>query len=138
MGTQRHAPAALSAEERPGTHYTGGRLDLEAGLDGCRKSRPHRDSIPGPSSPYRVATPTELWRPTYVFVNLYYYTFMFVCLSLCMATHRSIYRRACNDTGKYKLKHTPPTIRTHDLCVPEVETRTVLMFTRQDISQSPN
>jgi hypothetical protein len=31
-----------------------------AGLDGCRKSRPHRDSITGPSSPYRVAVPTEL------------------------------------------------------------------------------
>ena len=23
-----------------------------AGLDGCEKSRPHRDSIPGPSSPW--------------------------------------------------------------------------------------
>jgi hypothetical protein len=31
-----------------------------AGLDRC----PNRDSIPGPSSPYRVAIPTELSRPT--------------------------------------------------------------------------
>ena len=31
-----------------------------AGLDGCGKSRPHQDSILGPSSPYLVAKPTEL------------------------------------------------------------------------------
>ena len=34
-----------------------------AGLDRCGKSRPHRDSIPGPSSPYPVAIPTELPGP---------------------------------------------------------------------------
>ena len=33
-----------------------------AGLDGCGKSRPERDSIPGPSSPKRVDIPTELSR----------------------------------------------------------------------------
>ena len=31
-----------------------------AGLDACGKSRPHRDSIPGP---YRVAIPTALSLP---------------------------------------------------------------------------
>jgi len=35
----------------------------KAGLDGSGKPRPHRDSIPGPSSPYQVAIPTELFRP---------------------------------------------------------------------------
>jgi len=30
------------------------------GLDRCGKSRPHRDSIPGPSSPWPVAIPTTL------------------------------------------------------------------------------
>jgi hypothetical protein len=35
-----------------------------AGIDRCGKSRPHRDSIPGSSSPYRVAIPTTLSRPT--------------------------------------------------------------------------
>ena len=37
-----------------------------AGLDGYRKSRPprHWDSISGPSSPYRVAIPTEVPRPS--------------------------------------------------------------------------
>jgi len=34
-----------------------------AGLDGCGKSRPHRNSIPGPSRPWQVATPTMLSRP---------------------------------------------------------------------------
>jgi hypothetical protein len=31
-----------------------------AGLDRCGKTRPHRDSIPGPSSPQLVTIPTEL------------------------------------------------------------------------------
>jgi hypothetical protein len=35
-----------------------------AGLNGCGKSHPHRDSIPGPSRPRRVAIPIELRRPT--------------------------------------------------------------------------
>jgi len=37
--------------ERPGTHCIVGWVPLGAGQDGCRKSRPHRDSIPGPLSP---------------------------------------------------------------------------------------
>ena len=32
-------------------------------LDRCGKSRPHGDSIPGPSSQYPVAIPTELPGP---------------------------------------------------------------------------
>jgi hypothetical protein len=35
-------------------------VGLRAGLGRCEKSRPHRDSIPGPSSPQAVAIPTEL------------------------------------------------------------------------------
>ena len=38
-------------------------LGHRAGLDGCGKYRAHRDSVPGPSSPYRVAIRTELSRP---------------------------------------------------------------------------
>ena len=34
-----------------------------AGLNRCGKSRPHRDSIPGPPSPYSVAIPTTLPGP---------------------------------------------------------------------------
>ena len=57
-------PRPLYPREGPGTHCIGGWVGLRAGLDGCGKSRPHRDSIPGPSSPQRVAVPTELSRPT--------------------------------------------------------------------------
>jgi hypothetical protein len=41
----------LCPRERHGTHYTGGWVGPRAGLDGCGKSRPHRDSIPRQSSP---------------------------------------------------------------------------------------
>jgi hypothetical protein len=43
--------------------YRRGWVGPRAGLDRCGKSRPHRDSIPGPYSPERVAVPTELSRP---------------------------------------------------------------------------
>ena len=33
-----------------------------AGLDGCGKCRPHRDSISRPSSPSRIAVPTAPFR----------------------------------------------------------------------------
>jgi hypothetical protein len=33
-----------------GAHCMGGWVDPRAGLDKCGKSRPHRDSIPEPSS----------------------------------------------------------------------------------------
>ena len=33
-------------------------MGSRAGLDGCGKSRPYRDSIPGPSIPQPVAIPT--------------------------------------------------------------------------------
>ena len=51
LRSQRHDPAALYPREKPGTHCTGGWVSPRAGLDRCGKSRPHRDSIPGPSSP---------------------------------------------------------------------------------------
>jgi len=51
-GTRReYAPAALYPPERPSTHCTGGWVGPRAGLDRCRKSRPHQDSIPGKSNP---------------------------------------------------------------------------------------
>jgi hypothetical protein len=50
VGGQHHAPAALPPG-RPGTHCTGGWVVPRAGLNGCGKSRPPRDSMPGPSSP---------------------------------------------------------------------------------------
>ena len=46
VGGQRHAPAGLPPQERPGTHWIGGWVGLRAGLDVCEKFRPHRDSTP--------------------------------------------------------------------------------------------
>jgi len=45
--------------ERPGTHCVGVWEGSRAGLDGRGKSRPHRNSIPGPSSPLRLAIPQD-------------------------------------------------------------------------------
>ena len=51
VGDQGHAPAALLPGKEPSSHYTAWRTGPRAGLDGWEKSRTHRDSIPGPSSP---------------------------------------------------------------------------------------
>jgi hypothetical protein len=44
-------PRPLYPRMRPGTHCTGGWVGPRVGLNVCEISRPHRDSIPGPSSP---------------------------------------------------------------------------------------
>jgi hypothetical protein len=49
VGGQRRAPAALPPGNRHGTHFIGGWVGRRAGLDGCRKSRPHRDSPDRPA-----------------------------------------------------------------------------------------
>jgi hypothetical protein len=51
VGGELHAPAALPPGKRTFTHCIGDWVGPRVGLDGCEKSRPHRDSIPGPSSP---------------------------------------------------------------------------------------
>ena len=58
-------PGCFYPLERPGTRCTGGWLGPRAGMDRCGKSLSHRNSIPGPSSPYPVAIPTELPGPQY-------------------------------------------------------------------------
>jgi hypothetical protein len=50
LGGQRQV-SNFYPRERPGTHYVEGWVGPRAGLDDCGKSRPQRDSIPGPSSP---------------------------------------------------------------------------------------
>jgi len=54
-GGQRHEAAALPPGKRHGAHCVGVWVSPRAGLDGCGKSRPQWDSIPGPPSPKRVA-----------------------------------------------------------------------------------
>ena len=51
VGGQRHAQAALLPGKKPGTHCIGDSVGPRAGLDESGQSRPHRDSIPVPSSP---------------------------------------------------------------------------------------
>jgi hypothetical protein len=51
VGGQRHTLAALPPGKRPGTHCTRGWVGPRAGLEGAENLAPHRDSIPGPSSP---------------------------------------------------------------------------------------
>jgi len=48
LGCSTPRSSRFTPEKRTGTHCTGGWVGLGAGLDGCVKSRPHRDSIPGP------------------------------------------------------------------------------------------
>ena len=51
VGGQPPSPVAMPPGKRSDTHCTGGWVGPRAGLDRCGKSRPQRDSIPGPSSP---------------------------------------------------------------------------------------
>jgi hypothetical protein len=57
---RQDAPAALSLGRRPCIHCTTSCVGPRNGLYGCEKSLSRRDSIPGPSSPYRVAITTTL------------------------------------------------------------------------------
>ena len=66
-------PWPLYPRERPGTYCVGGLVGPRVGLDGCGKSRPHRHSIPGPSSTKRVAIPTAPSRPIYIYIIYIYW-----------------------------------------------------------------
>jgi len=44
-------PTTRPGSFTPGAHGIGGWVVPTAGLDRCGKSHPHRDLIPGPSSP---------------------------------------------------------------------------------------
>ena len=46
MGVQRHAATALPPGKRLVIHCMGDWVGPRVGLDGCGKSRPHRDSVP--------------------------------------------------------------------------------------------
>ena len=50
-------PRSLYPRERLGIYCIGGWVGPRTGLDGCGKSRSHRDLIPGPSGQQQVATP---------------------------------------------------------------------------------
>ena len=60
VGGQRHALAALPPGKRPDSHCIGGWVGPIVSLDGCGKSRPHRDSVPD-----RPARSELLYRQNY-------------------------------------------------------------------------
>jgi hypothetical protein len=64
-------PWTIYLRERPGTHCVRGWVGSRAGLGGCGKSRPPRDSIPRPSMPQRVAMPTAGYQDTIVCLKTY-------------------------------------------------------------------
>ena len=66
-------PQQIYPLERPGTYFIGGWVFPRALWKDKENLSPHRDSIPGPSSPWRVAVPTELSRPTYIDLESEYY-----------------------------------------------------------------
>jgi len=81
MVVQLHALEALPLGKRPHIYCTEGWVGPRASMNKCRKSRRHRDSIPRPSNPYRVAAPTELSRLILYnlgtrFLNIRYKEFM--------------------------------------------------------------
>ena len=83
--------------ERPGTHCVRGWVSLRAGLDGCGKPRPYRDSIPGPF----LAGSESLYRLSYPGSQVYYvysitYIYIYICnrISISMIKAVSMHRIA--------------------------------------------
>jgi len=68
VGGQRNT-RPIYPRERPGFHCIGGWVGPRAGLDGWRKSPPHRDTIPGHSSPYRLSYPGPARCPLSFLIN---------------------------------------------------------------------
>jgi hypothetical protein len=56
VGGQCHVLSSLP-QENPGSHSAESWVGPRTDLDGCGKPRPHRDSMTGPSIPYRVTIP---------------------------------------------------------------------------------
>ena len=76
---QQHAPAAISHQERIGTHFTGCWVGPRTGLVRCGKSRPHRDSIPDRPARSSVAILIELYGPyIYMYVLHIIYINMYI------------------------------------------------------------
>jgi hypothetical protein len=80
----------------------GERVSLRSGLDGCGKSHPHGDSILGPSSLWRVSTPTPLSRPTLSNTNVW--KILFPCRS-----------------GSAALKYCTVPVNIHNALLPTLE-----------------
>ena len=76
-------PRPLYPQERPGTHCIGGWVGPRAGLDGCGKSRAHRDSVPGPSCSVYLAK--------YYENNVWHYSINSIKRNLCWLLKKQVF-----------------------------------------------
>jgi hypothetical protein len=83
------------ARERSITHCTGSWVGPRAGLDECGKSHPHRDSIPAPSSPWRVAVPIMLI-PTHEHFHSVKNNVKDLCLTAILKSELNGYNVCCD------------------------------------------
>jgi len=107
---------------RPGclTHRNciGGWVGPSAGLDGCRKSRPHRDSIPGPSSLYYTDWAILAYKYVLTYVRMcirlsvYIYVWMYICkyyIGMYICTY--VYR--VSQEERTKLRESVPYVKLY-------------------------
>ena len=82
-------PGRFTPRKRPGSYFIWGCVGPRAGLDVCGKSRPNRDLIPGPSSPY--------WSYTAVILTLLC-RYALVCFVLACVVFGEILTKDCGAT----------------------------------------
>ena len=88
VGGQRHAADHLPRGKKPGISCKVGCVGPRVGLDGC-ENRFHRDSIPGPSRPKKVAISLTLLRPQ---------RYIQVCVCVCVCVVCVCQREKLNGT----------------------------------------
>ena len=112
MSGQRHAPAALYPQERPGTHCTGGWVGPRAGLDGQKISTPPPPEIRSPDRPARSQSLYRLNYPTHnhlVGSHKYFKNYVMIHFALLTRTvygkYRMVQWRPCAKfIGRYSIK----------------------------------
>jgi hypothetical protein len=114
-------PRPLYPWERPGTNCIGGWVGPRIGLDRCGKSRPHRDSIPGPHThrgtllnrdticlylywTYIVIVSMVINKVTHIHTQTYIHTYIHTHIHTYIHTHIHTYARTDNNK-QYKWQH---------------------------------
>ena len=104
MRGQRHAPAALYPQERPGTHFTVGWVGPRACLDRCGKSRP-----PPPGFDPRIVQPVANMRNKRLSRNIQRSDKLNVSVNSKFRTIHSLQFRCQCEWAIYGLEQLPPT-----------------------------
>jgi len=99
-------PRPIYPWERPGTRCIEGWVGLRDGLDGCRRLRLNRDSIPGPSRPLRVAILTELYRPALYTIYTHIHTYIHIYIHIYIHTYTHTYIHTYINTYIHTHTHT--------------------------------